>query len=221
MIVDWLAANSNHPMTYYLLTAILLTLDPLDPDSSLSHSRQFISTDASLVTFMTRKLEPSTAWKDPALKATVLLKWTLFLTEARHNDSTLEHRSGFKTDELETQIWNAVQGDAFRYLSLSVIHIEAKSGRGPTFSIFDKSPPDQPDLREVPPADFRLVVLLSFETTLRSLITHASSELRKIKQRQEDFVLANARTDRNRAPSRFPLSQPSPAEPHGSRARRT
>lgn len=211
-IVDWLAANSNHPMTYYLLTAILFTLDPIDPDSSLSPSRQFISTDASLVTFMAKKLEPSATWKDPALKATVLLKWTLFLTEARHNDSTLEHRNGFKTDELETQIWNAVQGDAFKYLSLSVIHIEAKSGRGPTYSILDKTPSDQPDLREVPPTEFRLVVLFSFETMLRSLITHASSELRKIKQRQEDFVLANARTDRNRASSRFPLSQPPSAE---------
>lgn len=31
------------------------------------------------------------------------------------------------------------------------------------------------------------------------MITHASSELRKIKQPQEDLVLANARTDRNRS----------------------
>ncbi len=65
-------------MTYYLSTAILLILDLLDADSSISHT-----------------------WKDPALKATVLLKRSLFLTEARHDDLTLEHWSGFKTDELK------------------------------------------------------------------------------------------------------------------------
>lgn len=212
LIVDWLAANSNHPMVYYMLTAIFITLDPIDPDSVLSPGRQHLSTDNALVTFMSKKLEPSAAWKDPALKATVLLKWTLFLTEARHNDSTLEHRDGFKTDELETHIWNAVQGDAFKYLAQSVMHVEAQTGRLPSPSILEKLPSDQQDLREVPPPEFKIVVLSSFETLLRSLINYASSELRKIKQRQEDVVLASARTDRNRLSSRFPSSHPPPTE---------
>jgi hypothetical protein len=48
-----------------------------------------------------------------------------------------------------------------------------------------------------------------FENLVRSLIMHASSELRKIKQRQEDLVMSSARTDR----SRFRVaSMPSPAE---------
>ena len=54
-----------------------------------------------------------------------------------------------------------------------------------------------------PPQDFEWVVLYSFEVLLRSVIMHASYELRKVKQWQEDLVLANARTDRNRATSRF------------------
>ncbi|KAF8188670.1 nucleoporin Nup186/Nup192/Nup205 [Pholiota molesta] len=214
LIVEWLSTNSNHPMAYYMMTAVLLAFDPIDPDSSLSPARQHISTDTSLITFMTKKLEPSASWREPGLKATILLKWTMFLTEARHNDSTLEHRNGFKTEELETQVWNAVQGDAFKYLALSVIHIEAKPGRTLPASIFDRAPvpSDQPDFREVPPSDFKLVVLSTFETLVRSLITHASSELRKIKQRQEDLVLASARTDRTRTASRFIASKPSGPE---------
>ncbi|KAF9477995.1 hypothetical protein BDN70DRAFT_880524 [Pholiota conissans] len=209
LLVDWLATNSNHPMTHYLMTTLLLTFDPIDPSSSLSPARQHIPTDTSLVAFMTQKMEPSASWKDLGLKAAVLLKWTMFLTEARHNDATLEHRSGFKNEELETQVWNAVQGDAFKYLSLSVVHIKAKPGNGPPASILDRliPPSDQPDLREVPPADFKLVVLSTIERLVRSLITHASSELRKIKQRQEDLVLASARTDRART-VRFSTPRP-------------
>ncbi len=90
-----------------------------------------------------------------------------------------------------------MQGDAFKYISLSVIHIEAKSGDWPWFNCdptfhLRQVTSDQPDLREILSADFRLAMLSSFLTTLRPLITYASSELRKIKQRQQDLVLANA-----------------------------
>ena len=212
LLVEWLSSNSSHPLTYYILTAILLIFDPIDPSSSIPSVRQTLATDDSLTTFMTKKLEPSAKWKDPGLKATVLLKWTLFLTESRHNDTTLEHRTGFKTEELETQIWNAVQGDAFTYLALAIQHLGEKHGSSPTASLLDSFQSDQQDQREVPPGDFKLVFLLALETLVRSLITHASSELRKIKQRQEDLVLATARTDRNRTASRFASTLPSESE---------
>ncbi|KAF8970600.1 nucleoporin Nup186/Nup192/Nup205 [Flammula alnicola] len=214
-VIEWLSSNSNHPMTYYLTTGILLAFDPIDPDSTLTSARQHLSTDASLMAFMTQKFEPTAKWKDLGLKATILLKWTMFLTEARHNDSTLEHRNGFKTEELETQVWNAVQGDAFKYLALSVVHIQGKPSTAPVASILEKTLSEQQDLREVPPPDFKLVVLFSLETLVRSLITHASSELRKIKQRQEDLVLASARTDRNRTASRFASAIPPEPEKPG------
>ena len=203
LLVEWLSSNSSHPLTYYILTAILLIFDPIDPTSSIPLVRQTLATDNSLITFMTKKLEPSAKWKDPGLKATVLLKWTLFLTESRHNDTTLEHRTGFKTEELETQVWNAVQGDTFTYLALAIQHLGEKHGSSPAASLLDSLQSDQQDQREVPPGDFKLVFLVALETLVRSLITHASSELRKIKQRQEDLVLATARTDRNRTASRF------------------
>ena len=161
---------------------------------------------------MTKKLEPSVKWKDPGLKATVLLKWTMFLTESRHNDTTLEHRTGFKTEELETQVWNAVQGDTFTYLALAIRHLGEKHGSSPAASLLDNLQSDQQDQREVPPSDFKMVFLLALETLVRSLITHASSELRKIKQRQEDLVLATARTDRNRTASRFASTLPPESE---------
>ncbi|PPQ70405.1 hypothetical protein CVT25_000888 [Psilocybe cyanescens] len=205
-IIDWLSSNPNHPMTYYFLNVVLTLLDPVDPSKPLSpypSMQNVLIKHTSFISSMTKKFDASTQWKNHGLKATLLLKWTLFLTEARHNDTTLEQKSGFKAEELETQVWNAVQGDAFRYLALCVVHLQGKNGTVLTVSLLDNTAADPQDQREVPPEDFKTVVLFSFETLLRSLITHASSELRKIKQRQEDLVLATARTDRNRTAYRF------------------
>ncbi|KAF8124105.1 hypothetical protein EV363DRAFT_1541594 [Boletus edulis] len=45
-----------------------------------------------------RIIAPTTIWKEPGLKATILLKWTLFMAETRHCDPTLENQQGFKTE---------------------------------------------------------------------------------------------------------------------------
>ncbi|KAH9477078.1 Nuclear pore complex protein Nup205 [Psilocybe cubensis] len=205
-IVDWLSSNPNHPMTYYFLNVVLTILDPVDPaapPSPYPSMQNVLIKHTTFIASMTKKFDATTQWKNNGLKAAILLKWTLFLTEARHNDATLEQKNGFKGEELETQVWNAVQGDAFKYLALCVVHFQAKNGIAPSVSLLDNATVDPQDQREVPPADFKTMVLFSFEILLRSLITHASSELRKIKQRQEDLVLATARTDRNRASYRF------------------
>ena len=207
-IVDWLSLNSNHPMTYYLLTAVLLSFDPVDPLDTLTSKRHTLAIDHSLITFLTKKFEPSTVWNDTGLKATLQLKWAMLLTEARHNDATLEHKTGFKTEELETQVWNAVQNSAFTYLAHSVVHLRKEADKGPAAVVLEKYPLEHPDLREQPPAEFKSIILIGYETLVRSLITHASSELRKIKQRQEDLILANARTDWSRQASRFPSTLP-------------
>ncbi|KAJ7128145.1 nucleoporin Nup186/Nup192/Nup205 [Mycena crocata] len=214
-IVDWLSAIPNQPMTFYLLTAVLSALDPVDPERAGGKERPGLETNNDIMTFMTKKLAPSTEWKDPGLKATILLKWTLFLTDARHRNPQLEHRSGFKTEELETQVWNAVQGDAFTYLALSVLQLERKRGSSPAASFANTLTLsiEQQEQREIPSEDFTPSVFAAFEILVRSLITHASSELRKIKQRQEDLVLASARTDRTRAgPPRFASSTVPDAE---------
>ncbi|KAF7373366.1 hypothetical protein MSAN_00546200 [Mycena sanguinolenta] len=204
-IVDWLSTTPNQPMTFYLLTSVLSAFDPVDPESPRS-SHANLATSGDLMTFMTKKLLPSTEWKDSGLKATILLKWTLFLTDARHRNSQLEHRTGFKTEELETQVWNAVQGDAFKYLAVAVLQLERKRGNASFVNTLTLSP-EQQEQRELPSDDFIPVVFSAFEILVRSLIIHASSELRKIKQRQEDLVLASARTDRTRAgPARFASS---------------
>ncbi|PPQ63451.1 hypothetical protein CVT24_004983 [Panaeolus cyanescens] len=219
LVVEWLSVNQNSPISYYMLTSLLLTFDPIDPSNHLSTRRALLPTDVSLMTFMTKKLELGSQWKEPGLKAAVLLKWTMFLTEARHNDSTLEHRNGFKNEDLETQVWNAVQGDAFLYLARVVVHIRGTENSGPAAAILDDTPIDQLDQREVPPADFKPIILSTFETLVRSLITHASSELRKIKQRQEDLYHANVRTDRRNV-SRFTTTMPvEPEKKQGASAR--
>lgn len=193
--VDWLSTNPRHPMSYYFLSAILASLDPTPPDSTAGQMRKTWTNNKALIAFMKQKLDISnTDWADPGLKATVLLKWTLFLTEARHRDPSLEHNDGFKTEQLETQIWNAVQGDAFTYLARSVHLLNRKRPTATSFlnPFLDK------DQVEGPADDFKPLVLEAFEAIIRSLLTHASSELRKIKQRQEDFSLASVRNDRSR-----------------------
>lgn len=207
-IIDWLSLNSKHPMTHYLLTAVFLSFDPIDPLDTLSSKRHTLAIDHSLISFLTKKFEPSAQWKDTGLKAALQLKWVMFLTEARHNDATLEHKTGFKTEELETQVWNAVQNSAFTYLAHSVLHLGKKADNGPAAVILERYPPEHPDLREQPPNEFKLQILSAYETLVRSLVTHASSELRKIKQRQEDLILANARSDWSRQASRFPSTLP-------------
>jgi nuclear pore complex protein Nup205 len=59
----------------------------------------------------------------------------------------------------------------------------------------DEPDPTQPDPFD---AEFVPAFLESLEILLRALVRHASWELRKIKQRQEDVVLASARVTRGR-----------------------
>ncbi|KAJ7619541.1 nucleoporin Nup186/Nup192/Nup205 [Roridomyces roridus] len=213
VIIDWLSTTPNQSMTFYLLASALAAFDPVDPSTPGGQVRAQMTTNSDMITYMTKKLAPSTEWKEPGLKATVLLKWTLFLTDARHRNPQLEHRSGFKTEELETQVWNAVQGDSFSYLALVVLQLRRKNGSAPAASFANTLTlsAEQQELREAPSEDFIPVVFSAFEILVRSLITHASSELRKIKQRQEDLVLASARTDRRAAPTRFQSEAERPA----------
>ncbi|KAH7882163.1 nucleoporin Nup186/Nup192/Nup205 [Phlebopus sp. FC_14] len=197
--IDWLAANPNDSMTFYMLTATLAAFGPADPESFGGKSRKKLATDRATITYMKDKLAPATAWKEPGLKAAIMLKWTLFMTEARHRDSSLENSEGFKTEELETQIWNAVQGDAFTYLARALIQLQKRTSCSSLSSLFNLTQlrPEQEQAREPPTDEFKLAVLNACDVLVRSLIAYASSELRKIKQRQED-VLASVRTDRSR-----------------------
>lgn len=194
--LDWLSVNPNDAMTFYVLAAILAAFDLVDPSSVGGKNRQRLATDNAMITYIKQKLSRNSEWKDTGLKATVLLKWTLLLTETRHRDPSLEAREGFKTTELETQIWNAVQGDAFTYLTTALIQL-SRGSPATSFAAFIELTPEQEQLREPPHEDFKLAVLNACDALVRSVITYASSELRKIKQRQEDIVLASARLFRS------------------------
>ena len=199
--IDWLAANPNDPMTFYILAATLAAFDPADPHSFPGKVRKNLAIDKSTITYMKRQLAPTTHWNEPGLKATILLKWTLFMTETRHRDPSLENQEGFKTEELESQIWNAVQGDAFTYLAAALIQFRKRTHASPisSFAQFVQLVPEQQEQQQREPLadEFKLSVLNTCDVLIRSLLTYASSELRKIKQRQED-VLASVRTDRSR-----------------------
>ncbi|KAH9976638.1 nucleoporin Nup186/Nup192/Nup205 [Lactifluus volemus] len=177
-MVPWLQENPRHPISYYVLCSLLVAFDLVDPDTPGGALRQKLAT----------KLGPTEEWKEAGVKATVLLKWTLFLTEARHRVASLEHKDGFTTEELETNIWNAVQGNAFTFLAGSVAKLRRREGSFPAGSYADQ-------LQPLPTDDFKPAVFQCFELLVRSVISYASSELRKIKQRQEIlFLQAPVRT---------------------------
>ncbi|KAI0351635.1 hypothetical protein OH77DRAFT_1429461 [Trametes cingulata] len=199
-IVDWLNASPRHPMVYYLLPVVLAAFDVVDPNSAGGQARKNLFADGGLVAEMKRKLDVSKEWAEPGLKATILLKWTLFLTSMRRADPSLENTEGFRSDELETQIWNAVQGDCFTYLARTLTLLQKRQSGYPSTSYASSvlTLTEQDMQAELPADDFKPIILEALEVLVRSLITQASSELRKIKQRQEDLLLAGARTDRSR-----------------------
>ncbi|KAH9064457.1 nucleoporin Nup186/Nup192/Nup205 [Lactarius vividus] len=199
-MVPWLQENPRHHMSYYILCSLLAAFDLVDPGAPGGLLRQKLATFPSILKLMKNKLSPTEEWKEAGVKATVQLKWTLFLTEARHRDASLEHKDGFQTVELETNIWNAVQGNAFTFLAGSVAKLCKREGTFPpgsyAGSIIRFSEADQ--LQPLPADDFKPAVFQCFEMLVRSVISYASSELRKIKQRQEDVILASTRQDRSR-----------------------
>ncbi|KAG5340572.1 hypothetical protein C0989_001177 [Termitomyces sp. Mn162] len=209
LTVDWLARNPNHPMSFYMLTTALNALDSADPKSLEWTRRKTTVTNNVLTDYMSKALGPAPpqVWRDSCLKSVILLKWTLCQTEARHRDHTLENRAGFRTEELEAQVKSAVEGDAFGYLVLAVLQLQGKRSTTSFASLTNtlSLSVEQQDYRTVPPDDFHVFILLAFESLVRLLVTHASSEIRKIKAKQED--LASARADRRLASSVVP-SQP-------------
>ncbi|EMD35026.1 hypothetical protein CERSUDRAFT_125016 [Gelatoporia subvermispora B] len=216
-MIDWLEANYRHPMTYYILPTVLAAFDLVGPDTPGAKARKSMLSDAPFISYMKKKLDVATEWKEPGVKAAVLLKWTLFLTEARHQNPALENLDGFKNDELETQIWNAVQGDCFTYLLRTVAQLQKKQAAYPPVS-YAAALLSQPESEpvELPADDFKPAILETFEALVRSMIHYASSELRKIKQRQEDLLLAGTRPERTRgfrqSTTRFPAA-PEPEKP--------
>ncbi|KAI0789160.1 nucleoporin Nup186/Nup192/Nup205 [Abortiporus biennis] len=197
-LVDWLHSNPRHALVNYMLQTVLGVFDPVPPSSIGGQARSRIIADKGLVGFMKQKLGPLTEWQEPGLKATLLLKWTLFLTEVRHRDPSLEDRDGFRSDELETQIWNAIQGDAFTFLTRSVVSLRSQESQTLPPLVVSLMARDTENRVDLPPDDFVLNILESYDLLIRSMIIHASSELRKIKQRQEDILHAHTRTDRSR-----------------------
>ncbi|TRM60040.1 nucleoporin Nup186/Nup192/Nup205 [Schizophyllum amplum] len=194
MVIDWLADRPNDPLTYYMLTALFTVLEPIDPDVGIGTIRDSLPRDASLVSHVSKKLAATTTWKDNGLKGAVLLKWTLFLTDARHLDEKLEQSPGLTADELESQTYSAIYAGAFQFLTCVMLHLERR--QTPSTRGFDLSQA-QLDQREVPPEAFKPLTYATFQSLVRSTISYASPVIRRIKQRQEDRGLA--RGDRQRA----------------------
>jgi nuclear pore complex protein Nup205 len=209
-LVDWLRSRPHDSSTYHILSALLVALQPPSRTTSAS-SNPFASSsintstdyrtsllgDRALASHMRSALSPGSAgWSEPALKAALGLQWALFATDARRADAALEHVQGYTTDEVEALVWAGAQGGAFTYLTrlvrrASPATFEAEEEMGVPVAGEHEAAPEAPEPEFVP------VFLDALDVLVRTLIRHASSELRKIKQRQEDIVLASVRADRS------------------------
>ncbi|KAH8115108.1 nucleoporin Nup186/Nup192/Nup205 [Phellopilus nigrolimitatus] len=190
-VLEWLERNPRNDMTLYILATLFAALDlsHSPPGSPGAELRVAITNDSAFMSFMRRNLAPTTDWKDLALRATVHLKWTLFLTEARFRNTSLEHVEGFRNEDLEMQVFNAVQGDAFTFLLHVVSQLSAVRSTASQLlsnSLSSSTSPDAAELKGTVPEEFKLNLLHEIELLLRSLLTHAPAELRKIKHKQED-----------------------------------
>lgn len=189
-IVEWLDKNPKNDLTSYLLASLLASFDlsHCPPGSAGAELRIALAKDTATVAFIRRKLAPTVEWKDPALKATVNLKWTLFLTEVRFRDASMEHREGFRNEDLEMQIFNAVQGDSFTYLLrvVSALGIPRSTTSQLLANNLASSSSESNDSPTPVSDEFKDHLLHEVELLLRALLTHAPAELRKIKHKQED-----------------------------------
>ncbi|KAF8124608.1 hypothetical protein EV363DRAFT_1403165 [Boletus edulis] len=160
--IDWLAANPNDTMKFYILPATLAAFHPEDPHTFPGKARKNLATDLKgTIAYTQRQLAPTTNWKEHSLKATTRANKT-----PRRKSSNL--RFGVPS-----------RVDAFTYLATALIQFHKRTHITSKGTLAD---------------EFKLPILNMCDVLIRSLLTCASSELRKIKQRQED-VLASVQTD--------------------------
>ncbi|KAH7108531.1 nucleoporin Nup186/Nup192/Nup205 [Auriculariales sp. MPI-PUGE-AT-0066] len=126
-------------------------------------------------------LADATVWKVPSLKAAVLLQWSLLLRRVPNP----------REDTIEKVVWSAVLGDAFGLLRALVVNI-------PDASTLDTIAVD---------AEFKPLLLRAIEKTLVGTIAYMSPVLRRIKHKQEDVTIANARNSHANAAEPEPERQ--------------
>ncbi|KAF8415193.1 hypothetical protein L210DRAFT_3768639 [Boletus edulis BED1] len=69
--IDWLAANPNDTMKFYILPATLAAFHPEDPHTFPGKARKNLATDLKgTIAYTQRQLAPTTNWKEHSLKAT-------------------------------------------------------------------------------------------------------------------------------------------------------
>ena len=106
-IISWLSSVSPEEHTMiYVLTAALAALD----------ASTLLGSDHAFVGLIKAKLA-KTNWRMPELKATLTIKWCIFLIEASNGDPSFEGPNGYSEGEIERLVTEAVRSDALRYLA--------------------------------------------------------------------------------------------------------
>lgn len=183
-------AEVKDEVTFYIFTALLnaLSINSV-PDDSPAHD---LFQDKQFITLAMARFDNATAWKNPELRAALMLQLANFLYLARTVVPKICDESKATGEDIEKIAWNAMQGDAFNFLQKVVFFIrgqDAVVGDASTSTDASAIPLTEEDGDFISPA-FRIRCLLKIEDVITSLIISHAPVLRKVKHRQEDVGAA-------------------------------
>lgn len=220
-LVRWLmSVGPGDNVIVYMTVTILCALDTTperrpwenqlrDPTSTplgeIFYSKEFIASAHSDI------VQKPTQWKLPHLRAVVQLQWTILLLEAFRSNPNLENETGVRQDHVEEAVNGAITDGALVVLRSDILGFKSYSEAldsskmgidtdvGPKFLVGSQSPlsmtPDEP----IVDSPFEPHVVDQVDLLITNLIILLSPVLRKIKNREEDMLLASSRSSRNLA----------------------
>lgn len=203
-MVEMLAKKPQDDMVYYLLTSVLVALDLPDRNASDSPATVLLYSDRPFIASFTKFLDDSSQWKSSRLRAVISLKWSIFISIARHRDPDLLEAStlpeGFSDENVEKRVWDAVKSDVFPFLSEITQIVRPRGPIEDVDSSFTglgvKLNTEGEAESDVVDEFFKIFILRAFESLVTTFIVSMSAVIRRIKHRQEDVGLASSRANR-------------------------
>ncbi|GJJ07119.1 hypothetical protein Clacol_001319 [Clathrus columnatus] len=205
-----LAEKPQEDVTYYILASTLKSLSfPIPTQKPGLHK------DKSFVDAFSKLLNSKSEWKSHPLRGIILLQWSVLIWSIRHQDEELAEASslppGFSDEDVEKNVWDAVQSDVFQFLSNLTLTIRPQGSideadRSFASLRFGFNVEGDTNDQNINDEGFKLVLLEAFESLITDFIKSMSSVIRRIKHRQEDLILASSRTNR-------PVREDQPTQP--------
>ncbi|KAF7725155.1 hypothetical protein EC973_000407 [Apophysomyces ossiformis] len=185
--------------TSYLLLSVVGSISPANHGEDVA-GRGLTSNETFIKAYherITQKL-----WKVPAVKAVVVLQWTLFLVHTTHLNRSLAEALPLREEDIEKLILGAISAEAFSFMNQYLLYFQQEnanidSGRGLLKSSELEESRLVTDDIKIDPSDykkfnadireeFQTFVIYELEQIAIGFIENMSSVLRTLKYREED-----------------------------------